>query len=59
MNRHKTLWLLLPLGLLLMSCTYILSHFIVVPDALDGFLKGVGIGLMILSLVLRKYKPAC
>ena len=44
---------LLIIGALLMSLTLILKHYIAVTDIIDGFLKGVGLGLMILSLVLR------
>lgn len=44
---------LLIIGALLMSLTLILKHYIAVTDIIDGFLKGVGLGFMILSLVLR------
>jgi len=42
--------LLLPIGLLLISASFIIKHFMDVPDFIDGFLKGVGIGLLILAL---------
>lgn len=43
---------LLAAGALLMSMTLILKHYFTINDFLDGLLKGVGIGLMIYSLIL-------
>lgn len=41
---------MLPVGLLLISASFILSHFVAMPDFWDGMLKGVGIGIVFLSL---------
>jgi hypothetical protein len=42
---------LLIIGILLMSMSFIISHYIALPDFTDGLIKGVAIGLMIVSLV--------
>jgi hypothetical protein len=57
MNKQnsKTIFLLLPIGLLLMSSTFVIQHFSKVSDFTDGLLKGVGIGLMLLALLLPKF----
>jgi hypothetical protein len=47
---------LLAIGTLLMSSTLILKHYITVTDAVDGFLKGMGLGLMIMSVILAAKK---
>ena len=43
--------LLLPIGLLLMPLTFIIKHFVEVPDFADGLFKGVAIGVLILALL--------
>ena len=48
--------LLLPVGMLFMSATLIISHFIKLTDFAQGCLNGVGLGIMLLSLILQKYK---
>lgn len=45
---------MLTVGLLLMSASFILSHFVKMPDFVDGALKGVGIGIIFLSLIKGK-----
>jgi len=45
---------MLPVGLLLISASLILRHFIKMPDFVDGALKGMGIGIIFLSLIKSK-----
>ena len=45
---------MLPVGLLVISASLILSHFVKMPDFVDGALKGVGIGVIFLSLIKSK-----
>ena len=45
---------MLPAGLLLISASFILSHFVAMPDFVDGMLKGAGIGIIFLSLINGK-----
>jgi hypothetical protein len=42
---------LLIIGVLLMSLSFILKHYIALTDLIDGLIKGVAFGLMIVSLV--------
>jgi hypothetical protein len=42
---------LLIIGVLLMSLSFILKHYIALTDLTDGLIKGVALGLMIVSLV--------
>lgn len=44
--------LLLTIGALLMSMTLILKQYFAINDFWDGILKGVGIGLMLYSIIL-------
>jgi len=45
---------MLPAGLLLISASLILRHFVTMPDFADGIFKGVGIGFIFLSLIKSK-----
>jgi len=46
------------IGLLLISFTFILSHYVItLPDILTGVLMGMGIGMMALPLITSKSKP--
>lgn len=47
MNR-KSLILLIT-GLLIMSASFILRHYVELTDATDGYIKGVGLGFILLS----------
>jgi len=42
---------LLPVGLLMLSASFIIKHIFTLPDFADGFIKGAGIGVIFLSLV--------
>jgi hypothetical protein len=44
--------LLLILGTLIMSLSFILKHYMMLTDLTDGLLKGFAIGLLIVSLLL-------
>lgn len=54
-NKRKTLTIL-SIGLLLIAFSQIVSHFIILNDVIKGFLMGIGIGLLITSLIIRNYK---
>lgn len=43
---------LLVAGAFLMSLSLILKHYIVLTDTIDGLIKGLALGLMVLSLIL-------
>lgn len=45
--------LLVSIGLLWISGVLILSRYASLPDIADGFLMGIGIGIMILALIKR------
>ncbi|MDP9079421.1 MAG: hypothetical protein M3O71_18470 [Bacteroidota bacterium] len=46
---------MLPVGLLLLAASFILKHFFILPDFVDGFLKGIGIGIIFISLIKQWY----
>jgi hypothetical protein len=48
----KTYLILLAIGALTLSSSFIFKQYLTLSDATDGFLKGLAIGLMILSLIL-------
>lgn len=50
--KEKSL-LLVPIGLLIIAFSQILTHYIVLPDLIKGLLSGVGIGLLIVSFPRR------
>lgn len=54
MKSQFILRLMLPLGLLLISASMVVSHFFNINDSLRGFMVGVGIGLMITSLIKQR-----
>ena len=47
--------LMAPIGLFLLSAGILIKHFAAVPDFIDGFLKGIGIGMIFFSLVYQWY----
>lgn len=61
MKNKKNISVLLPIGLLLITGVAFMTHLlkIEVPDSIDGFIKGIGIGLMILVLVMQKFRGSC
>ena len=44
---------LLPIGLLILSAGLMLRHFATLPDFANGLLMGVGIGILVLSLIYK------
>lgn len=46
----------LPIGLLCLSISFVVKHFLNVPDVFDGFCKGIGIGLILLALFSKPKK---
>jgi hypothetical protein len=42
---------LLPIGLFLLSASFMVKHFVTLPDFANGLLIGVGIGIIFLSLI--------
>jgi hypothetical protein len=49
---NKTNVALLVAGLLLLNSGFIIKRYMSVSDATDGFIKGLSIGLLILSLIV-------
>ena len=49
-------FLLIPIGLLIISASYIFSHFFNLTDLTKGSILGVGIGLFLTSIILRNFK---
>jgi len=47
MRKPNLLKLLLPVGLLLLLCSFVLKHFTQVSEPLDGFLRGMGITFIV------------
>ncbi len=43
--------LIAPTGLLLLSASFFIKHFIAIADFADGLLKGIGIGMILFSLI--------
>lgn len=48
---------LLSLGLIIIVISQIVSHFIKLPDFLNGSFMGIGIGIMILAVIRKKLNP--
>lgn len=46
---NKSYILLVVFGVLLMSLSFIIQHYIPLPDMVDGILKGTSIGLLLLG----------
>jgi hypothetical protein len=47
--------IMISLGLLLLSASFLLKHFFAIPDFFDGFLKGISIGVILISVILKWY----
>ena len=61
MKNEKLKRMLLPVGLLCVSGVSMLGHItrVEVPDFVNGFLKGVGIALIISALFIQKHTKSC
>ena len=46
--------LMLPLGLLLISASMIVAHFFKIEDSYRGGIIGIGIGLIIISMIKQR-----
>ncbi|EHQ28783.1 hypothetical protein Mucpa_4698 [Mucilaginibacter paludis DSM 18603] len=49
--------ILIAIGLLFMSATLIIQHYVSLPDTWLGALMGFSIGIMIVALVKKKVRP--
>ena len=58
MKKGKNL-LLIVIGLLIISSSQIVGHYLKISDLVSGILMGAGIGLMIFSLLRQKLRPNC
>lgn len=58
MRNRKNL-MILAIGLFILAGSTILRRFIPMNDFADGCIKGVGIGIMLLSIYRMKFKPSC
>lgn len=47
MRKQNLLKLLLPIGFLLIICSFIIGHFTKLPQPLEGFFKGMGITFIV------------
>ncbi len=57
MNKRKNLVLLLTsIGLFIIAISQIIWHFLEIPDFYNGALIGIGIGLMVFTLVNGRKK---
>lgn len=56
-HRFGKAFVLIPIGLFLLSGTILITQFTPMPDIARGLLFGIGIGLMILPYLIRKVKP--
>ena len=44
---------LLPIGLLVISASFIIKRFVTIPDFANGLIYGVGFGIIILSIIYK------
>ncbi len=57
-TKRKTQLKLVIFGILGIALTQILSQYISLPGFFKGIFTGVGIGLVLLALMVRKFKKA-
>ena len=50
-------FMLIPIGLFLISGTMAITHFKIVPDIVSGLLFGIGIALMVLPFIFKRIGP--
>ena len=50
--KRKMPFYLLVVGALLMSAPYILKRYMLLGDTVDGVLRGIGIGLLVVALIV-------
>ncbi len=56
-QKFEKSFVLIPIGLCWNSTVLAISHFKTMPDLVTGILTGVGIGLMVLPFIFKKFKP--
>ena len=55
--KDRFLAIQMAIGILLIVSGFLLRRIIYLSDFTDGLLKGIGIGLMILALMRKRFKP--
>ena len=55
-QRFGKLFILIPIGLVLMACALIVFQLTQLSDALKGILFGLAIGIMLIPFTLRRFK---
>lgn len=50
-------FMLIPIGLFLLSGTMAITHFKIVSDIVSGLLFGIGIALMVLPFIFKRIGP--
>lgn len=55
MKKETTKWLLI-IGIVIIALAEIIFHYINLPDLAKGSIVGVGLGLSLLSFILKKIK---
>lgn len=55
-QRFWKLFILIPIGLVLMSCALIVFQLTQLPDALKGILFGLAIGITLMPFIMRRFK---
>jgi len=50
-NSNKKQLIVLAAGLFLLSFSFILSRYVQLSDNVNGFLKGIGIGVMVIAVL--------
>ncbi len=54
-NKRNLIRLYIPVGLLLVCGSTLINHLIMpLPDAVNGFITGAGIGLLIMGLIKQR-----
>jgi len=54
----KNVLILMTIGMFVISTSQIVNRFVVLPDLAKGLLIGIGIGLLILSVMFGNFKTA-
>jgi hypothetical protein len=56
MKRQNLMKLLMPIGMLITGIPLFLRHYVAFPDAMD-FIQGLGVGMVIMSFFIQRFKP--
>jgi len=54
--KNKKTAILLVIGIMIIAITQLILHFTKLPDYLNGIFFGIGIGILIIALLSRKFK---